>query len=250
MREVALDTETTGLDPATGDRIFEIGCVEMINRVATGDVFYALLDPERPLSQASIDITGFKDADLVGKPRFADVVQDFIAYIGEDPLVIHNAAFDVKFINAEFARLGVAPLDQRRVVDTLAIARKRYPGAQNSLDALCRRFSIDNSHREKHGALLDTELLAEVYLELTGGRQPGLSLDASASGAAKDGAATTAGSAATVVRASRSPRPRRSLLTDAERSAHTAFVGTLGDEAAWLQAACFEQSEKSASSAS
>ena len=242
MREVALDTETTGLDPATGDRIFEIGCVEMVNRVATGDVFYALLNPERPLSQASIDITGFKDADLVGKPLFADVAQDFVAYIGDSPLVIHNAAFDVKFINAEFARLGIAPLNPKRVVDTLGMARKRFPGAQNSLDALCRRFSIDNSHREKHGALLDTELLAEVYLELTGGRQPGLSL---ASAGSQAGASAAASSSTTAI-GSYGPRPARKLATAAELAAHAAFVESLGDEAAWLQTASSQDVKESA----
>lgn len=228
MREIALDTETTGLDPATGDRIFEIGCVEMINRVPSGEVLHLVLDPERPLSQASIDITGYKDADLVGKPRFADILQQFQNFIGDDPLVIHNAAFDVKFINAEFARLGAQPLNPNRIVDTLRMARKRFPGAQNSLDALCRRFSVDNSAREKHGALLDSALLAEVYLELTGGRQPVLGLGGAgaggahaAEGAARDG----------LIQADR-PR-RRPLLTAEEATAHAAFVGTLGEEASW-----------------
>lgn len=230
MREVALDTETTGLEAEGGDRIFEIGCIELQNRVATGAVFYALLDPERPLSQASIDITGFKDADLVGKPKFSDVVADFRAFIADDPLVIHNASFDVRFINAEFKRLGVGPLNPSRVVDTLAMARKRFPGAQNSLDALCRRFSIDNSHREKHGALLDTELLAEVYLELTGGRQPGFSLDTSVAAHTETETMETSVSMQPAIR-----RPSRRLLTDAEEEAHRAFVEGLAEEPSWSQ---------------
>lgn len=228
MREIAMDTETTGLDPATGDRVFEIGAVEMVNRVATGETFYALLDPERPLSQASIDITGFRDDDLVGKPKFRDVADAFLAFVGDDPLVIHNAAFDVKFLNAEFARLGLPSVAPNRVVDTLGIARKRFPGAQNSLDALCRRFAVDNSGREKHGALLDSELLAEVYLELTGGRQPTLGLAGSGAGApAQAGGGVDSGFRS----AARSARRR--LLTAEEAAAHAAFVATLGDEAAW-----------------
>lgn len=229
MREIALDTETTGLDPATGDRVFEIGAVEMINRVATSNVFHEVLDPQRPLSQASIDITGYKDADLVGKPKFADVAAKFLSFIADAPLVIHNAAFDVKFLNAEFARIGAPPLSPSRIVDTLAMARKRFPGAQNSLDALCRRFSVDNSAREKHGALLDSELLADVYLELTGGRQPTLGL---ASTAQADQGPASAAEGAVDGRAERRPPLKRRLTAD-EARAHAAFVATLGDDAAW-----------------
>ncbi len=229
MREIALDTETTGLDPATGDRIFEIGCVEMVNRVATGKTFHVYIDPERALSQASIDITGVRDADLAGKPVFREIADAFIAFIDDAPLVIHNAAFDVKFINAEFARLPAPPLAPNRVVDTLAIARKRFPGAQNSLDALCRRFTIDNSMRDKHGALLDAELLAEIYLELTGGRQPGLGLG----GAVASSERAVGGAEARGTVARRDRPARRRLLTAEEAAAHEAFVAALGDEAAW-----------------
>ncbi|MCI4663355.1 MAG: DNA polymerase III subunit epsilon [Neomegalonema sp.] len=239
MREIALDTETTGLDAENGDRIFEIGCVEMINRVASGEVYHVFIDPQRRLSQGSIDITGVKDEDLVGKPIFRAIVDSFIDFIGDDPLVIHNAAFDVRFINAEFARLSLKPLDPKRVVDTLGIARKRYPGAQNSLDALCRRFAIDNSAREKHGALLDAELLAEVYLELTGGRQPGLSLDAHAG----QNSQQTRAAAELSARAAAGSRPqRRSLLSEAEKAAHTAFVATLGDQASWYATGLVDKS--------
>lgn len=229
MREIALDTETTGLDHSGGDRIFEIGCVELINRIPTGATFHVFVDPERALSAKSIEITGVQDQDLAGKPVFREVARDFIAFIGDSPLVIHNAAFDIGFIDAEFARLGAAAINQARVVDTLKIARKRFPGAQNTLDALCRRFSIDNSARDKHGALLDAELLAEVYFELTGGRQPTLGLAAGVGAAA----AARSQSAAEGGASGRGNRPRRALLTEEEAAAHRAFVATLGDAPVW-----------------
>ena len=228
MREIVLDTETTGLEAEGGDRIVEIGCVETWNQAPTGKVFHKYINPERAMSADSVRITGLTDAFLADKPRIDAIADDFLAFIGEDPLVIHNASFDMRFLNAELKRCGRSLLSFDRVVDTLAIARKRFPGAQVSLDALCRRFSVDNSGREKHGALLDAELLAEVYLELKGGRQPGLILMSAAatqadgeSGAGCDGARAK-------------PRPTRQiLLTDDEARAHLEFVASLGDKAAW-----------------
>ena len=176
MREIVLDTETTGFDPKNGDRIVEIGCVELINRVATGKTYHQYINPERDMPEEAFKVHGL-GVDYLGKlPVIADIMGDFLAFIGEADLVIHNAAFDMKFLNAELSWLGFDQLPMSRAVDTLAIARAKFPGAQVSLDALCRRYEIDNSSRSFHGALLDSELLAEVYLELTGGRQPGLEL--------------------------------------------------------------------------
>ncbi|NBC34197.1 MAG: DNA polymerase III subunit epsilon [Alphaproteobacteria bacterium] len=179
MREIVLDTETTGLDPDQGDRIVEIGCVELVNHVRTkppGGIFHCYINPERPMAAAAAAVHGLTDEFLADKPVFADIVEEFLTFVGESPLVIHNAPFDLKFLNAEFRRLGRPLFGPDRAIDTLVIARQRYPGAQASLDALCRRFGVDGSSRVLHGALLDTELLAEVYLELRGGRQPGLVL--------------------------------------------------------------------------
>src|SRR5690606_37349522 len=168
MREIILDTETTGLDPAAGDRIVEIACLELVNHLPTGRTFQRYLNPERAVSAGALEVHGLSDAFLAKQPRFADIVDQLLAFIGDATLVIHNAEFDVGFLNAELARCGRPPL-QGKVIDTLQMARQKFPGAQASLDALCRRFSIDNSARSKHGALLDSELLAEVYLELVGG---------------------------------------------------------------------------------
>lgn len=179
MREIVLDTETTGLDPNSGDRVVEIGCVELVNYVRTtspAGVFHCYINPERPMAAEAAAVHGLTDAFLADKPVFADIVEAFLAFLQDSPLVIHNAAFDLKFLNAEFKRLGLPLFGPERAIDTLSIARQRYPGAQASLDALCRRFGVDCSNRVLHGALLDTELLAEVYLELRGGRQPGLIL--------------------------------------------------------------------------
>ncbi|MFV0279663.1 MAG: DNA polymerase III subunit epsilon [Rhodoblastus sp.] len=178
MREVVLDTETTGLDPATGDRIVEIGAVEMLNGVPSGAHYHVYINPERDVPDGAFRVHGLSTEFLRDHPVFASIVEDFRAFIGEDRLVIHNAEFDVKFINAEFARLGVAALAGARVLDTLALARRKHPGAANSLDALCARYGVDSSRRKKHGALLDAELLAEVYVELSGGRQTVFSLQA------------------------------------------------------------------------
>lgn len=176
MREIVLDTETTGLDPGAGHRIVEIACLELVNRVPTGKVFQTFVNPERDMPIEAFGIHGLSQEFLSTHPKFADIADKFSAFIGDADLVIHNAEFDLKFLNAEFDRLDDVSLSTGRIIDTVAMARRRFPGAPASLDALCRRFEIDNSQRTTHGARLDTELLAEVYLELTGGRQPGLSL--------------------------------------------------------------------------
>lgn len=220
MREIVLDTETTGLDPVNGDRLVEIGCVELVNHVATGRALHLYINPERPMSPEAEAVHGLGDDFLADKPLFADVVEEFLAFVGDDPLVIHNAAFDMGFLNMELRRLGRPAIADRRAVDTLKIARRRFPGAQASLDALCRRYGIDNSNRVKHGALLDAELLAEVYLELRGGRQPGLTLagDASAEGEAGE---------IVVPEGVRPPRPH--APSAAELAAHEAFLDKLSD---------------------
>lgn len=225
MREIALDTETTGLDAENGDRVVEIGCVELVNHVPTRNSFHVYIDPGRAMSADASRITGLTDADLRGKPKFADIAGKFIEFLAGDPLVIHNASFDMRFINAELRRAGL-PGYAGKVIDTLALARKRFPGAQASLDALCRRFGIDNSNRVLHGALLDAELLAEVYLEFTGGRQPGLELAAALGGGAGEPGQDAV---RTVVRA---PRPS-TRLSEAEAAAHRAFIETLGAGALW-----------------
>ncbi len=176
MREIVLDTETTGLDPAAGHRIVEIACLELVNRVPTGKVFQAYVNPERDMPIEAFQVHGLSEEFLSTHPKFADIAGKFLAFIGDADLVIHNAEFDLKFLRAEFERLDDVSLATGRIIDTVAMARGRFPGAPASLDALCRRFEIDYSARTTHGARLDTELLAEVYMELTGGRQPGLSL--------------------------------------------------------------------------
>ncbi|MFN4229185.1 DNA polymerase III subunit epsilon [Parvibaculum sp.] len=223
MREIVLDTETTGISPQDGHRLVEIGCLELFNHVATGKFFHTYINPERDMPEGAFRVHGLSEAFLSDKPKFAEVADDFLEFIGEDPLVIHNASFDMGFINAELKRIGRSSLPMARAIDTLEIARRKYPGAQNNLDALCRRFNVDNSGRTKHGALLDSELLAEVYLELMGGRQPGLVLQREL--AAKTGEK--------VARAAR-PAPLPSRLTDEEREAHDAFVASLGENALWL----------------
>ena len=182
MREIVLDTETTGLDPAGGDRIVEIGGVELVNHMPTGRSFHAYINPERDMPAEAFAVHGLSAEFLSDKPKFREVAPDFLAFVGDATLVIHNASFDMKFLNAELGWIEAETLPWSRAVDTLDIARRRFPGALNSLDALCRRFGVDNSGREKHGALLDSELLAEVYLELMGGRQPDLTLTVVASG--------------------------------------------------------------------
>ncbi len=228
MREIVLDTETTGLDPAEGHRIVEIGAVELFNHVPTGMTFHEYINPERLMPPEAFAVHGLGDEFLRPMPRFAAVARAFLDFVGPDaPLVIHNAAFDMKFLNAELARAGHAPLPNDRAIDTVAIARRRFPGSPASLDALCRRFGVDNSAREKHGALLDSEILAEVYLELIGGRQPdfGLSLSVAASADSR----TPAEQARPRARA----EPLNPRLTATEAEAHAIFVAGLGDNATW-----------------
>lgn len=176
MREIVFDTETTGLSFSNGDRLVEIGCVELVNRVETGATFHAYLHPERPMAPEAQAIHGLSDAFLADKPLFADICDDLLTFLGDCPLVAHNASFDFGFLNGELKRSGRSPLSMDRMIDTVAMARMRHPGAKHSLDALCTRFGIDRSHRVLHGALLDAQLLAQVYVELTGGRQMGLTL--------------------------------------------------------------------------
>lgn len=227
MREIVLDTETTGLDPETGDRIVEIGAVELYGHVPTGNTYHQYINPERPVPQEAIQVHGLTDDFLRDKPVFRDIAKDFIAFIGDARLVIHNAAFDMKFLNAELRLLGQAQLPWDRAVDTLAIARKKFPGSPASLDALCRRYAIDNSARTLHGALLDSEILAEVYLELIGGRQPDLVLvPAGGHGSARTESSDT-------WRPQPRPAPLPSRITDDEERAHTAFVRDMGESVLW-----------------
>jgi DNA polymerase-3 subunit epsilon len=177
MREISFDTETTGIDPSAGHRVIEIGCVELIDKVRTGECFHAYINPERDVPKSSTDVHGLTLGFLMDKPLFKDVAQGFIDFIKKDKLVIHNATFDLKFINHEFAKLKIKPIEHERAIDTLVMARTKFPGAKANLDALCNRFGIDLSKREKHGALLDAELLADVYLELIGGSQSTMELD-------------------------------------------------------------------------
>lgn len=227
MREIVLDTETTGLEPSEGHRIVEIGAVELLNHVPTGRTFHQYINPERPMPKEAFEVHGLGDDFLRDKPVFRAVGKAFLDFIEDARLVIHNASFDMKFLNAELAQAGLPKLGPDRALDTLLLARQKFPGSPASLDALCRRFGVDNSSREKHGALLDSEILAEVYLELIGGRQPGLVLAQGGSGPASAGAQDWR------------PRPRPlalpSRLTEAEAAAHAAFVAGLGGGAIWLE---------------
>ncbi len=222
-RSVLFDTETTGLDPAKGDRIIEIAALELVREMPTGRQFHALIHPDRDIPEEAARIHGITLAMLEGKPRFPAIVDELLAFMGDVPLVAHNAPFDFGFLNAELRRAGRKPLDPARMVDTLALAKARFPGMPNSLDALCRRFGIDLSERTSHNALLDCRLLAEVYVELTGGRQRGLSL-------AEDG---EQGALPAVQYAASGPRtPHLVQPSEAQLAAHAAFVGKL-KEAAW-----------------
>ncbi|MDA9904176.1 DNA polymerase III subunit epsilon [Hyphomicrobiales bacterium] len=176
MREIVLDTETTGLSPNKGDRVVEIGCVELINHVPTENTFQVYLNPERDMDEGAQRVHGLTNEFLIDKPKFSEIAEEFISYIGESKIIAHNASFDINFLNSELARVDKSKISDERVVDTLKMAREKYPGARNSLDALCKRFLVDNSNRKLHGALLDSELLAEVYLELIGGKEPDLAL--------------------------------------------------------------------------
>jgi DNA polymerase-3 subunit epsilon len=231
LREIVFDTETTGFDPRTGDRVVEIGCIELVNHIATGQTFHAYINPERSMPRAAFEVHGLSDEFLADKPKFAEIADAFVAFIGEARLVAHNAEFDFKFINAEFGRLGLPPVGSERMVDTLALAKRKHPAGPNSLDALCSRYGIDNSRRDRHGALLDSELLAEVYVELIGGRQAALTLVAADEPRA-DGRARSGGPASGPGRRAR-PTPLAPRLDEAERAAHAAFVAKMGDKALW-----------------
>jgi len=220
MREIIFDTETTGLDPQSGDRMVEIGCIEMVNRVVTGATFHAYFNPDRDMPGAAEAVHGLSAVFLSDKPRFAERAEELLAFIGDSPLVAHNAGFDFGFLNRELAICGMAPVCKTRMVDTVTLARVRHPGAKLSLDALCTRYGIDRSHRTRHGALLDSELLAQVYVELTGGRQIGLELAAERGSAAMTDVIG-------LVRA-RPFRPARVFTASAaELIAHSAFLATV-----------------------
>ena len=226
MREVVLDTETTGLDPADGHRIIEIGCVELIDHFPTGRSFQCYVNPERDMPPEAERVHGITGAFLADKPLFSAVVKKLMDFLDDAPLVIHNAAFDLKFLNAELARIGGEAIAPGRAIDTIELAKLKFPGARYSLDELCKRFAIDLTVRTKHGALLDAELLAQVYLELVGGRQKRFIL---APGDA------TAGTLDENRPAPMRPEPLAPLLTEEERKAHTAFVaGELGESAVWM----------------
>jgi DNA polymerase-3 subunit epsilon len=226
MREIVLDTETTGFEPAEGDRIVEIGAVELIGHIPTGRTYHQYINPKRAMPKEAFEVHGLGDEFLADKPVFADIASAFLEFIGDAQLVIHNASFDMKFLNAELAWVNLPLIAMERAVDTLAIARRRFPGSPASLDALCRRFGIDNSPRTLHGALLDSEILAEVYLELIGGRQPDFGLSASQS---RSGPSASTDDWR--------PRPRGkalpSRLTNEEAAAHAAFVEAMGDGSLW-----------------
>ncbi|MEI4234311.1 DNA polymerase III subunit epsilon [Roseovarius sp. D22-M7] len=240
MREIVLDTETTGFDPETGDRIVEIGAIELHNHMPTGRTFHEYINPERGMPDEAFGVHGIGpdllavpraaqpgEVVLKDKPLFRAVAQSFLDFVGDARLVIHNAAFDMKFLNAELGWLGLRPLPWERATDTLTMARQKFPGSPASLDALCRRFAIDNGSRTLHGALLDSEILAEVYLELIGGRQPDFGLGpVRTRNVAQDGSSTD-------WRPGPRPAALPSRLTPAEEAAHRAFVEAMGDAALW-----------------
>lgn len=229
MREIVLDTETTGLSPSDGHRVVEIGAVELWNQVPTGKTYHQYIHPERDMPQEAFDVHGISLEFLADKPLFKAIAADFIAFVGDAKLVIHNAEFDMRFLNAELEWAGFPVLPMNIAVDTLKIARTRFPGSPASLDALCKRFGIDNSRREKHGALLDSEILAEVYLELKGGKQADFGLNP-----------THQSRNSYEIDTQWAPRPRptplESRLTEEERAAHSAFVAELGEGALWNKA--------------
>ncbi len=225
LRELVLDTETTGLDPKDGHRIIELACVELINYIPTGTSWRWYFNPERDVPKAATDVHGITSAFLLDKPLFASTANEILEVLGDARLIIHNAAFDIAFLNHEFGRIDLPPLSFDRVTDTLALARRKHPGSPNNLDALCRRYGIDNSTRAKHGALLDSELLADVYLRLIGAEQAGLNF-------AFADATEKAGRGAPIqIR----PSPLPSRLSAAEEEAHAAFIASLGNTALWLR---------------
>jgi DNA polymerase-3 subunit epsilon len=227
LREIVIDTETTGLDAAGGDRLIEIGCVEIINRIPTGREYHRYLNPEREVQPEAALVHGLSTEFLRDKPLFKDIVAEFLSFLGEGALVAHNASFDLSFINAELARLARPPLSAERMIDTLLLARRKHPAAPNSLDSLCKRYGIDNSQRTRHGALLDALLLAAVYVELLGERQATLALEAFAPSNRAPGAGTS------IAPTRPAPLPPRIAREDEIR--HREFIKTLGPQALWLQ---------------
>ena len=231
LREIVLDTETTGLDPRRGDRLIEIGCIELMNRTPTGREFPRFINPERDVPAEAQAVHGLTTEFLLDKPVFSAVARDFLSFIAEDTLVIHNASFDIGFLNAELERIRLAAIGMHRVVDTLALARRRHPAGPNTLDALCKRYGIDNTKRVKHGALVDSELLAAVYVELLGERQAALSL-------VNDGTGRRVGSgreAGPGTPSRQRPRPLAPRLSVEDEAAHRAFVEQLGAKALWMR---------------
>lgn len=227
QREIVFDTETTGLDAAKGDRLIELGCIEIVNRIPTGREFHRYLNPDRDVHPDAVAVHGLTRQFLQDKPRFPDVVEEFLEFIGDAPLVAHNGSFDLGFINAELQRVGRPGLPSGRIIDTLALARRRHPAGPNTLDALCKRYGIDLSQRTKHGALLDSLLLAGVYVELLGERQAALVFAGSGTQDPARGAAAG--------RVAQRPEPLAPLLTAEEELAHRQFVKTLGGEPVWLE---------------
>lgn len=229
MREIILDTETTGLNPQAGDRLIEIGCIELVNRIPSGREFHRFVNPERDVPAEAVAVHGLSADFLKDKPVFSDVAPEFLAFIADDALVIHNAAFDIGFLNFELGRLSLGPITMDRVTCTLQLARRRHPAGPNSLDALCKRYGIDNTKRTKHGALVDSLLLAEVYIELLGARQ------AAFVELAMDGASPLGAELAPLHRSSAAqrPAPLPSRLSAEMEAAHTAFIDSLGDKAIW-----------------
>ncbi len=224
MREIVFDTETTGLDPRTGDRMVEIGCIELVNHMPTGQTFHAYFNPERDMPAGAEQVHGLSTAFLTDKPLFRDTCAALLDFIGDAPLIAHNAGFDFGFLNAELALCALDPVCLSRMVDTVAIAKKRHPGAKLSLDALCTRYGIDRSHRVKHGALLDAELLAQLYVELRGGRQIGFAL-------ATEEPVTEAEHSVPAGIAARGPHrtPRPHAASEAELARHAGFIAGLKD---------------------
>ncbi|MCB1498164.1 MAG: DNA polymerase III subunit epsilon [Bauldia sp.] len=228
MREIVFDTETTGLNPAGGDRVVEIGCVELFNHIPTGNTFHQYINPERSMPVEAMRVHGLDDRFLSDKPVFAAIAAELVAFIGDAPMIAHNAEFDLAFLNAEFGRCGQPALEPERIVDSLMLARRKHPAGPNSLDALCARYQIDTSQRTLHGALLDSFLLAEVYVELIGGRQASLIL------ADERGGGTRESYGAAAVAALPRPEPRLFRVTEAEMAAHRERLDILGDKAIWL----------------
>ena len=238
MREIVLDTETTGINPRDGHRIIEIGALELMHHLPTGKNLHIYINPERDIDDGAIAVHGLTNAFLSDKPLFAEIVDKFLSFIGDAPLVIHNASFDMGFINSELEKIQYPSLPMDRAIDTLAMARKKFPGAQANLDALCRRFAIDNSHRDLHGALVDADLLAGVYIELLGGRQPGLSLGAGEKNDTMSVAIVTE-QKASVLRVDPNTKAVRPVRPHApsteETAAHDAFLARL-ENPIWLKA--------------